>query len=184
MAGILFMVAWGLIDFGEMRHILTSSKRETAVLGVAFFGALFLELEFAIFAGVLLSLVFYLERVSTPRIVIRTPVARLHKHAFSSDPDLPQCPQLRILRIDGSLFFGSVNHVQKTFDRIRSESPAQKHLAIVAQGINFVDLQGGDAPTESEWRSPLSHRRQAGPLELTGTLWLPRRHRCTQCLPI
>jgi len=27
MAGILFLVAWGLIDFGEIRHILTSSKK-------------------------------------------------------------------------------------------------------------------------------------------------------------
>ncbi len=155
MAGILFLVAWGLIDFGEMRHIITSSKRETAVLGVTFFGALFLELEFAIFAGVLLSLVLYLERVSKPRIVTRAPDARLHKHAFSSDPDLPQCPQLRILRIDGSLFFGSVNHVQETFDRIRGESPQQKHLAIVAQGINFVDLQGGEALVKE------AHQRKA-----------------------
>ena len=63
MAGILFLVAWGLIDFKEIKHILVASKRETAVLAVTFFSALFLELEFAIFAGVLLSLILYLERV-------------------------------------------------------------------------------------------------------------------------
>jgi SulP family sulfate permease len=145
MAGILFLVAWGLIDFKEIGHILKSSRRETAVLAVTFFGALFLELELAIFAGVLLSLVLYLERVSRPRIVSRAPDPRLDKHALSSDPDLPECPQLKLLRIDGSLFFGSVNHVQETFDRIRAENPQQKHLAIIAEGINFVDLQGGEA---------------------------------------
>ena len=152
MAGILFLVAWNLIDFREIGHILHASKRETGVLLVTFFSALFLELEFAIFAGVLLSLILYLERVSRPRIVTRTPDPRLYKRAFSSDPGLPQCPQLKILRIDGSLFFGSVNHVQHTFDKVRDQDPAQKHLAIVAQGINFVDLQGGQALAEEARR--------------------------------
>ncbi len=145
MAGVLFLVAWGLIDFKEIAHILHASKRETAVLAVTFFSALFLELEFAIFAGVLLSLVLYLERTSKPRIVTLAPDPRLPNRALSSDPDVSQCPQLRIIRIDGSVFFGSVNHVEQTFDRIRSESPEQKHLAVIASGINFVDLQGGGA---------------------------------------
>lgn len=144
MAGILFLVAWGLIDFKEMRHIIKSSRRETAIMAVTFFGALFLELELAIFAGVMLSLVLYLERVSHPRIVSRAPDPRLDKRAFSSDPDLPECPQLKFLRIDGSIFFGSVNHVQEAFARLEDEHPQQKHLAVVAQGINFVDVAGGE----------------------------------------
>jgi SulP family sulfate permease len=114
-------------------------------MAITFFGALFLELEFAIFAGVFLSLVLYLERVSKPRIVTRVPDPRLPKHAFSSASDLPQCPQLRFLRIDGSLFFGSVNHVEDAFARLEASHPEQKHLAIVAKGINFADLVGGDA---------------------------------------
>ncbi len=145
MAGILFMVAWGLIDFHEMGHILKSSKRETAVLSITFFGALFLELEFAIFAGVIFSLVLYLERVSKPRIHTRAPDPHAPKRAFSSERWIPECPQLKFVRIDGSLFFGSVNHVQETLEHIREQSPGQKHLAIVADGINFVDLQGGEA---------------------------------------
>jgi len=145
MAGVLFLVAWGLIDFEEIRHILHASRRETGVLAVTFFSALFLELEFAIFAGVLLSLVLYLDRTSKPRIVTLAPDPSQSDRDLSSNPSLPQCPQLRIIRIDGSLFFGSVAHVEQTFDRLRAEHPEQKHLAIVASGINFVDLPGGTA---------------------------------------
>jgi SulP family sulfate permease len=144
MAGILFLVAWGLIDFQEIRHILHASKRETAVFLVTFLSALFLELEFAIFAGVLLSLVLYLERTSHPRVVTMAPDPHKPKRALSSEPDLPQCPQLRLLRIDGSLFFGSVTHVEQTLDKLREEAPDQKHLAVIANGINFVDMQGGE----------------------------------------
>jgi len=155
MAGVLFLVAWGLIDFVEIGHILHASRRETAVLAVTFFSALFLELEFAIFAGVLLSLVLYLQRTSRPRTVTLAPDPRLPNRAFSSDPMVSQCPQMRIIRIDGSLFFGSVNHIEQTFDRIWAEHPEQKHLAVIASGINFVDLQGGHALAKE------AERRQA-----------------------
>ncbi|HEB55288.1 MAG TPA: SulP family inorganic anion transporter [Gammaproteobacteria bacterium] len=144
MAGILFLVAWGLIDFHEIRHVLKSSRRETGILGVTFFGALFLELELAIFSGVILSLVLYLMRVAKPRIVTLSPDPRLPKHAFSSEPSVPQCPQLRLLRIDGSMFFGSVNHIQEVFAEIENQNPEQKHLGIVCEGINFADIQGAD----------------------------------------
>ncbi len=143
MAGILFMVAWGLIDFREIGHILKSSRRETGIMAVTFFGALFLELEFAIIAGVMLSLILYLMRVSRPRIISRVPDPRQYGRKFATGPDLPQCPQLHILRIDGSLFFGSINHVQEVFADLEENHPEQKHLAVVAQGINFADITGG-----------------------------------------
>ncbi|MDZ4384786.1 MAG: SulP family inorganic anion transporter, partial [Candidatus Moranbacteria bacterium] len=54
MAGILFLVAWGLIDFHHIRHIARSSKGEIGLLLVTFLSTLFLELEFAIFVGVFL----------------------------------------------------------------------------------------------------------------------------------
>ncbi len=148
MAGILFMVAYGLIDFEAIRHILHASKRETTVLTVTFFGALFLELETAIFAGIILSLILYLEKVSHPVILTRAPDPRLPSHSFTSDPHLPQCPQIHFLRIDGSLFFGSINHVLEAFDRLREEHPEQKHLAITCQGINFADVAGCEALTQ------------------------------------
>jgi SulP family sulfate permease len=145
MAAVLFLVAWGLIDRREIRHIIRASRRESGILAVTFFSALFLDLEFAIFAGVLLSLVLYLERTSKPRLVTLAPDARLSNHAFSSEPGVPQCPQLRFLRVDGSLFFGAVPHLDSHLDGLRQSHPEQKHLAVIASGINFVDLQGGEA---------------------------------------
>jgi SulP family sulfate permease len=155
MAGVLFLVAWGLIDFEEIKRILHSSRREASVFAVTFFAAVLVDLELAIFAGVLLSLLLYLERTSRPRIVTRTPDPRLPDRAFSGDPDLPQCPQLRFVRIDGSLFFGAVNHVHQVMERLHTENPAQKHLALVATGMNFIDFSGAKALEEE------AHRRRS-----------------------
>ena len=146
MAGILFIVAWGLIDIPEIKHIFSSTNSERAIFSVTFLACLFLDLEFAIMSGILLSLVLYLMRVSKPRIVTRIPDANLPNRKFSTGGNhLHECPQLHILRIDGSLFFGSVAYVREKFARLRQEVPEQKHLAIVAQGMSFVDIAGADA---------------------------------------
>ncbi len=168
MAAILFMVAWGLIDTKEIKHILHGSRRETAVMAVTFFSALLLDLELAIFAGVMLSLLLYLERTAKPRSLVMVPDQRLPKHAFSGDPSLEPCPQLAFLRIDGSLFFGSVDHLQSRFSRMRAEHPEQKNLAIHAEGINFADLAG------TELLAQESRKRR----EMGGRLYLINVKKC------
>ena len=144
MAGILFLVAWGLIDFHHIAQILRSSRSESVILGATFFGTLFLELEFAIMLGVILSLAFYLNRTSRPRIVSRVPDPRDPHRAFTTDSSLVECPQLKIMRVDGSLFFGAVNHVEQAMQNVDALNPQQKHLMLVAKGINFVDLAGAE----------------------------------------
>lgn len=64
MAGLLFMVAWRLIDFRHIRTIARADRKETMVMVVTFFGTPFLDLEFAILLGVMLSLMIYLRRTS------------------------------------------------------------------------------------------------------------------------
>ncbi|SFD65080.1 sulfate permease, SulP family [Thiohalospira halophila DSM 15071] len=145
MAGILFLVAWGLIDFHHIRQILQTSRSEAMIMGTTFLATLFLELEFAILMGVFLSLVVYLSRTSRPRIVSRVPGLRDGKRTMvTNETGLAECPQLKVIRIDGSLFFGAVPHVEEALQNIDAEDPERKHLLIVADGINFVDVAGAE----------------------------------------
>ena len=56
----------------------------------------------------------------------------------------PQCPQLALLRVDGSLFFGAVEHVRDELDAIRTASPSRRRILLIGSGINFVDVAGGE----------------------------------------
>ena len=49
-----------------------------------------------------------------------------------------------MLRVDGSLFFGAVPHVQSRLAGMRKANPEQKHLLLLAQSINFVDVAGAE----------------------------------------
>jgi len=144
MAGILFLVAWGLIDFHHIKKVYQASNSDFAVLAVTFVATLTLELEFAILLGVILSLVIYLSRTSRPRVVARVPNPKDPKRALVTDSRLPECPQLKIVRIDGSLFFGAVSHVAETLRGFRQQNPEQKFVLVVAAGINFIDVAGAE----------------------------------------
>ena len=144
MAGILFIVAARLVDLHHINTILRASKREGAVLGATFLATLFVQLEFAIYLGVLLSLVVYLLRTSRPNIVTLIPDSDDPLRAMMPVSARPECPQLKLLRIDGSLFFGAVDHVQNTLQWIRDRTPQQRHVVIVGSGINFLDVAGAE----------------------------------------
>lgn len=144
MAGILFLVAWGLIDFHHIHVIMKASRAETAVMTTTFLATLFIQLEFAIFVGVMLSLVLYLRRTSNPRILSRVPDPQSPRRQFTTNPALPECPQFKIIRIEGSLFFGAVSNVETAMHKIDEQDPDKKHLLVVARAINFVDVAGAE----------------------------------------
>jgi SulP family sulfate permease len=156
MAGILLLVAFNLIDFHHIKIILQTSRSDAAVLVTTFLATLFVELEFAIYVGVLLSLVLYLNRTAHPTVLTRVPDPSQPKRKFTSNPTLPECPQLKVIRIDGSLFFGAVDHVQDILHGYAENHPEQKHLLVVGNGINFVDVAGAEMLThEAERRQAL-----------------------------
>lgn len=142
MAGGIMLIAWNLIDFHHIGQLIRHNRQETIILIVTISATLFVALEFAIYAGVLLSLALYLKRTSRPTVMEVAPlqdhprhhIRNVHRYA------LEQCPQLKILRIDGSLFFGATDHVQQRL-RVFSSSPGVKVL-IIAKGVNFIDTAG------------------------------------------
>src|SRR5512135_619262 len=96
MAGVLLLIAYSLIDIHHIKTIVKTSKPETAVLAVTFVATLLVELEFAIYIGVILSLLLYLNRTSHPRIITLVPDPDSNRRGFVNiqKKPSPECPQL------------------------------------------------------------------------------------------
>ena len=93
------------------------------------------------FSGIILSIFFYLEKTAKPNIAI---LGLSKNHRFINlirSPDLKECPQLKIVRIDGSIYFGALEVISEFFN-ILYEEGEKKHLLVVSSGINFIDLAG------------------------------------------
>jgi SulP family sulfate permease len=145
MAGIILLVAYNLIDFRHVKKTFKFSRSESSIFLVTFLSTLILDLEFAIYLGVLLSLMLFIAKTAAPEI---------HTLAFESNHEesdrklrtirttpLVQCPQLKIIRIDMSIYFGSINHIQKQINQI-VDNQRIYHILIIATGVNFIDLAG------------------------------------------
>ena len=165
MAGLLFVVAYGLVDFHHIRSILRTSRPETAVLLVTFLGTL-IDLEKGIFLGILLSLMLYLSRTSRPSMVPVVPDPDPTSYYYVPADDHPECPQYKMIRIHGSLYFGAVDHVQAELHRIDENDAQQRHVMLAARGMNFVDIAGAELLAREARR-----RRRLG-----GGLYLYRVH--------
>jgi SulP family sulfate permease len=158
MAGLIMLVAWKLISFREIRRILTSSVSETVVLLVTFFGVLAVNLEFAIYAGVIMSLSMFVRQSMRPGLPLNVPNAKVPGRPFMSPIlwKLPECPQLLCARLQGSLYFGAVEHLEREFRRLERERPGQKHFGLMLDGAVGVDLAGAELLIEEARRRSAS----------------------------
>jgi SulP family sulfate permease len=165
MAGVLIQVAWGLIDFHHIEEIIQRHRKETIVLATTFFGTL-VDLEKGIFLGIIVSLVFYLYRTSRPSMRQLAPIAaekfNPNRKFIAKGERAPGCPQMEMVRMEGSIFFGAVEHVQLTLRQIDEYDPNKKHVMIFSRAVNFIDLAG------AEMLAAESRRRQ----KLGGGLYL------------
>jgi SulP family sulfate permease len=144
-AGSLFVVAWSLFDVERIWTALRASRTSVAVIAVTFAATLLLRIEFAVLAGVVVSLVAYLHRTSRPAMRSLVPDPGHPGRKFTPvEGGLAECPQLKILRVEGSIYFGAVEHVATHFETLREAAAGQKHLLVMAKSINFVDMPGAD----------------------------------------
>lgn len=189
---LLLLVAAALIDPAAWRRLWRLDRREFGIAAATLLATLALRLEVAILAGVMLSFIAYLYRTARPAMrtmgfdrtgpgrpfVVLEPVAG---PVATADADagavpavpvvlggrprqLPECPQLKLLRMEGSVWFGAVPHVAEHLRELRRQRPEQRHLLVMAKSMNFIDLAGADL-----WDDELIRRR-----EMRGDLYFHR----------
>ncbi|KPY60102.1 Sulfate transporter protein [Pseudomonas amygdali pv. sesami] len=119
MAASILLICWGLVDRRGIRALFRVSRAEFFVMALTCLATLLLELQTAIYAGVLASLFFYLKRTSQPRV----------QQWREGDED--------VLRVGGSIFFGASHYLQTRLQRTEG-----LRVVIDAQQINFIDYSG------------------------------------------
>ena len=144
MAAVLFIVAFGLIDMRAIRKVWRTSRADALTLAITFVATLTIRLEVAILVGVLASLFVYLNWATHPRVLRVAPDPLQQRRFRRVDGGTPLCPQLDMLRIDGSLFFGSVEHIRDEIEAARAERPHTRHVLLIGSGVHLIDTAGAD----------------------------------------
>ena len=155
---LLLLVAWTLVDTAQWRELARLDRREAAVAGGTLAATLLLPLQVAVLAGVAASLVLYLHRTAHPALrsmgfegpphpgvnrpfVVLEP-APSATPAKPAKPVIRECPQLKLLRMEGPVWFGAEAHVADALRALREAPDAPRHLLVMGKSMNFIDPAG------------------------------------------
>lgn len=140
LSSVLIVVAYQLIRVDDIRRALRATRSDAAVMLATFLCTVFLNIQFSIYIGVLLSIGLHLAKTSHPRIYSVVP-----DHATGKMVGYVQgqtCCQMDILQIDGSIFFGSAVFVLEDLQRRLRHHPQVNHLLIRMHQVNTLDASG------------------------------------------
>jgi SulP family sulfate permease len=171
LAALLLLVAVSLLDAPRWRQLLRLDRTEFGVALATTIATVTIRLEMAILLGTLLSLMSFLYRTSHPamrtmgfdstradrQFVVIEEAARPEQAASAPGQALPECPQLKLLRMEGEVYFGATQHVADTLHDLRHAPQPQKHLLVMGKSMNFIDLAGAEL-----WEAELNARRAMG----------------------
>lgn len=112
MSALLFMVAVAMVDWAQVRLSLCATRSDAAALLFTLGACLVFSLDTAFYIGVVMSISFYLRKAATPAVREMTmgrhgSLRPLHAH------EKPLHSQIRMIDVDGDLFFGAVDSFQE-----------------------------------------------------------------------
>ncbi len=140
LAGVLMVIAYRMVDIAEIRRLLHGGRGDALIMATTLISTLLLPLEYAVLVGITMSLIRYILRTSTPRVVPVLP-DESYKHLIYQ-PDKPQCPQLAVIEVQGDLYFGAVNHVEEIIMENMRQHPDQRYLLLRMQNVQLIDISG------------------------------------------
>jgi SulP family sulfate permease len=140
LAGVLIVVAYDMVRKNEILRAIKSTRSDAAVLVVTFLSTLILNIEFAIYVGVLLSIGLHLAKTSHPVIYSVVPDAKTGKMVGLVYGE--NCCQMDIVHVEGSLFFGSATFVLEDLQRRLRNRPHTANLLIRMRQVNTLDASG------------------------------------------
>lgn len=161
-AGLLLLVAWSLLDTPRWLKLGRTHPVEFGISLITMLATVTFRLEYAILLGTLLSIFAYLYRTSRPSMRIMGFLSRDPDRHLEPIEDAPAsqaltCPQIRMIRMEGTVYFGAAAHVTQHLAALRETPDAPAHLLVMARSMNFIDLPGAEI-----WEDELKTRRAMG----------------------
>ncbi len=140
LAGVLLLVAYEMVRKDDIKRTIRATRSDGTVLIITFLSTLLLSIEFAVYIGVLLSIGLHLAKTSHPRIYSTVPDLSTGKMVGSVYGQT--CWQMDVVRIEGSIFFGSAAFVLEDLQRRLRNHPYMANLLMRMHQVNTLDASG------------------------------------------
>ena len=163
LAGVLIVIAYGMIDRKEILRIWRGAKGDLLIMAITFITTLLLPLQFAVLFGIMASFAVYILRTSTPRVFPVVPNKSFEHLEYQ--PERESCPQMAIFDLHGDLYFGATNYIEDKIIGYMNQHPEQRFLILRMNNVNQCDISGIHALEGIVRR----YRKRGGNVILNGT---------------
>jgi len=168
LAGLLLVLAWDLVDRPRIRLVFRSGRGDAAAFLATLVGAWVLPLDRAIYLGVAISVGLFLRRA---RLLTAAELAvddtdHLRETRLDQRPEddellppseeLRRCSAIRIVHVEGSLFFGAAGELQEILDEVGADASVRVVV------VRLKRCQGLDLTTAEVLRNAAVHLREGG----------------------
>lgn len=139
-AAFLFSIVPKMVDRQKLVQCYRATRSDRIVLVVTLVSCLFLSLHIAFYVGIMLSIVLYLKKASTPRLSewIYAPEKKQLRPVLFSD-DMKDAP-IRIIKVEGELFFGAVDMFHHVVRAMAEEDASLKVLILKLKHVHDLDV--------------------------------------------
>jgi SulP family sulfate permease len=142
LAALIVVAVAPLIDVGGFRRTLAYSRGDGLSFGVTFGAVLLLGVERGLLLGALLALAIYVWRTGRPHIAVLGRVPGTEHFRNVNRYQVETWPNLLLLRVDESLYFGNASRVEQFILEALSARPQVTDLVLVGSAINHIDSSG------------------------------------------
>ena len=138
LAGVLLLISVNMIDIPAIRLCLRATRIDRWVLLITFASTLLLDLERAVFIGVLLSLTLFIYKAAHPRVRRLRATDPLMRYAPDNMPE-----GLVVYVIEGTLFFGAIHELER---QLYEEDDTPPRLVVLhLTRVFWLDASGAHA---------------------------------------
>ncbi len=123
LAGLMVVVAVDLVDVRRIRAVCASTLEDFIAFSATMLGTWAFSLDVAIYVGVGITIILFLRRARLVRVVEFVPRGARLVEASKSNP--PQSRPVRVLHVEGSLFFGAAGELRDELSKLLSQDTTQ-----------------------------------------------------------
>jgi SulP family sulfate permease len=138
LAAMLVLSSLAIVDKNQFLLCLRSTNSDAFVLIITFLSCLFFSLDLAFYAGISLSIILYLKKAAVPHIV----ECSIEESGKLKNLDMHQLRQhrpIRVIKVEGELFFGAADLFQTALKTIAKDDKSTKVLVLQLKDARDID---------------------------------------------
>lgn len=139
LSALLLSTCLKMVDKKQLLICMKTTKSDALVLVVTFLSCIFLSLQTALYIGIMLSIVLYLRKAASPRVVEYIYDPQAYELRVIPPQDMGKQRAIRIIDVEGELFFGAVDLFQYTLRTITEDDSSTQVLILRLKHVRDLD---------------------------------------------